>query len=77
MTNGRDERAIGTGLAGGAIATALLEALFDKGLLSLGEAKTVLDEAMIGLATVGNAEGAIQARRIIATLQSGKFAERG
>jgi hypothetical protein len=72
MTN-TNERAIGTALAGGVLAAATLEALFDKGLLTLDEARAVLDKTMIDLGSVGQAEGAVYARRLIASLQSGKF----
>ena len=74
--NGTDERAMGTALAGGAIAAAALEALFDKGLLSLEEARAVLDKAMLALGSVGQSEGIVYARRTIAALQSGKFSAR-
>jgi hypothetical protein len=74
---GTDERAMGTALAGGVIATALLEALYDKGLLNRQEARAVLGSAMISLGNVAQAEGAAFARRLVASLQSGKFAARG
>ena len=38
--------AMGSALAGGAIAVATIEALFDKGILTLDEARSVLDRAM-------------------------------
>ena len=76
MTDARDERAIGTALAGGALAAATLEALFDKGFLNLDEARAVLDKTMISLGSVGQAEGVVYARRMIASLQSGKFSAR-
>ncbi len=47
MANGFDQ-AEATGLAGGAISAALLEALFDKGVLNLA----FLDRALVSLSPV-------------------------
>jgi hypothetical protein len=68
---------IGTALAGGAIAAALLEALYDKGILNLDESRAVLDKAIKSLTPVMQMEGGMQAARIIGSLQSGKFSARG
>jgi hypothetical protein len=72
------ELAAGTALAGGAIAAALLETLFDKKILSLEEARTVLSEASRGLSPVviRTPEG-YHASQIIGQLQRGKFSARG
>jgi hypothetical protein len=72
-----DERALGTAIAGGAIATALLEALFAKGLLNLDEARGVLDHASRTVGTHYRAEGAFQATQIIGDLMRGRFSARG
>ena len=48
---------MGTALAGGVIATAFLEALYDKGLLNRQEAREVLASAMISLGNVAQAGG--------------------
>jgi hypothetical protein len=73
----RDELAAGIPLAGGAIASALLEVLFDKGILSLGESRDVLDRAMKGLAPVVQTPAGFQAAGIIGAMQRGKFTARG
>jgi hypothetical protein len=75
VMNGTDERALGTALAGGAIAAATLEALFDKGILSLEESRAVLDKAMMALGPIGS--DAVNARRIVASMMAGKFSARG
>jgi hypothetical protein len=68
--------AMGSALAGGAIAVATLEALFDKGILSLDEARAVLDRAMRSLTPVMQSPGGFQAAKVIGALQSGKFTAR-
>jgi polyhydroxyalkanoate synthesis regulator phasin len=73
-----DNQAIGSAIAGGAIATALIETLFDKGAITLDEARAVLDRAMrmIGPYARGS-EGAQNALQIIGSLQRGRFTARG
>jgi polyhydroxyalkanoate synthesis regulator phasin len=73
-----DKQALGSAIAGGAIATALIETLFDKGTITLDEARTVLDRAMrmVGAYASGN-EGAQNALQIIGSLQRGRFTARG
>ena len=70
--------ATGSALAGGAIAASLVEVLFDKGVLTLAEARTVLDRAMRTLAPhlSSHSPGAYEATQIIAGMQRGKFTER-
>jgi hypothetical protein len=41
-----DKLALGSAIAGGAIVAALIEALLDKGILSVEESRTVLDHAL-------------------------------
>jgi hypothetical protein len=72
---GNDERTMASALAGGAVAAATLEALFDKGLLTLDEARSVLDKAMMALGPFGS--DAANARRIVASMMAGKFSARG
>jgi hypothetical protein len=66
----------GTALAGGAVATALLEALFDKGVLDLTESRAVLDRALKSLAPVMQTTEGFTAANIIGALQRGKFSAR-
>jgi hypothetical protein len=70
--------ALGASIAGGAIATALIETLFDKGALTLDEARAVLERAgrMVG-AYAASSEGAQDALQIIGSLQRGRFTARG
>jgi hypothetical protein len=63
----------GAALAGGAIAAALLEALFVKGALSLDESRAVLQAAMGSLAPIIRTAQGASAVRIIGDLQRGKF----
>jgi hypothetical protein len=70
------DRTTGTSLAGGVIAAALLEALFDKGLLDLTQCRNVLDRAMKGLTPVMQTPAGWQAAQIIGSLQRGKFSAR-
>ena len=72
-----EELATGTALVGGALATALLEALFDKGILNLSESRAVLDRAMKSLAPVMQTPAGFHAAGIIGALQRGKFTARG
>lgn len=72
-----DKQALGSAIAGGAIAAALIETLFDKGILSLEEARAVLDRAMRTVGVHSRADGAFEAMKIIGSLQSGRFNARG
>jgi hypothetical protein len=71
------ELAPGTGLAGGAVAIALLEALYDKGVLDLTESRGVLDRALKALAPVIQTSQGYTASGIITALMRGKFSARG
>jgi hypothetical protein len=73
----KDDLATGTAWAGAAIAAALLETLFDKGILTREESRGVLDRAMKALAPVMQTPAGFQASRVIGTLQTGKFSARG
>jgi hypothetical protein len=71
-----DEINTGTAIAGGAIAVSLLETLFDKGILSLEDSRSVLDGAMKSLAPVMKTEAGFHASQIIGNLMRGKFSAR-
>ena len=76
MTDNTD-MAMGTALAGGAVATALLEVLFESGILTLDKSRTVLDRAMNSLAPIMQTPAGYQAAQVIGALQRGKFSARG
>lgn len=67
----------GTSLAGGAIASVLVETLFDKGILSLDESRGVLDRALRSLGPVMQTPEGFAAAQFIGSLQRGKFSARG
>jgi hypothetical protein len=66
-----------TALAGGAIASAILDVLFDKGILTLDESRSVLAKAMQALSTTIQTPEGYEASQIVASLQRGKFSARG
>jgi hypothetical protein len=72
----RVDLAMGSALAGGVIAAALVETLFDKGILSLEESRAVLDKAIRALGPIMQQPGGLQAAQIIGGMQSGKFSAR-
>jgi hypothetical protein len=72
-----DEIVAGNALAGGAIATAILETLFDKQILTLSESRAVLDMAMKGLGHVTQTPAGFQASQVITALLRGKYSARG
>jgi hypothetical protein len=71
-----DTIAQGTALAGGAVAGALIEALFDKQILTLDEARSVLDRAMKSLGPVMTTPAGYQAAQVIGGMLRGKFSAR-
>jgi hypothetical protein len=71
-----DKVALGSAIAGGAIATALIETLFDKGVLTLDESRRVLERALRTVSFHHQADGAHQAVDIITGLMRGRFSER-
>jgi hypothetical protein len=76
-TNNTNERlAIGSAIAGGALVTALIEVLFEKGALTLEESRTVLDRALHKVGVHERASGAHEAADIITKLMHGRFASR-
>jgi hypothetical protein len=71
----RTNRAIGTGLAGGAISIALLETLLEKNILTLDEARTVLRRALATATVHARSPAGAEAYRIITELARGWFSE--
>jgi hypothetical protein len=70
-------KAIGMGIAGGAIATALIDLLIEKGVIDREEARGVLESAMYRAAMyTGTLEG-LEATKIIDKLLESKIAENG
>ena len=67
------DSAMASALAGAAISEALLEALFDKEILSLDESRAILDRAMKSLTPVMLTVPGMAAAGIIGVLQRGKF----
>jgi len=67
MATGRidDKVALGSAIAGDAIAGALIETFFEKSALSLEESRTVLDRALRNLSFHNQADGAREAVGIV------------
>jgi len=74
----RDEsdQAMATALAGGAIATALLETLIDTNALTLDTARMVFDRAIRGLAPLAETAAGAKALDVIVSFERSKFAAR-
>jgi hypothetical protein len=72
-----DKLALGSAIAGGAIAVALIEVLFDKGTLTREESRTVLEHALRNVGFHQRANGAREAADIITKLMRGRFSPRG
>jgi hypothetical protein len=71
-----DKRIDGSSLAGGLIATVLLDTLRNKGILSLDECRSILDKALRAVGPdIHSAEGGA-ASRLIAGLLSGHYSAR-
>jgi polyhydroxyalkanoate synthesis regulator phasin len=72
-----DKQALASAIAGGAITAALIETLFDKGVLTLDEARAILNSAMRSISPyVQEGEAAFEASQIIGGLLRGKFSAR-
>ena len=70
-------RAIGMGIAGGAIVTALIDLLIEKGVIDRDEARGVLESAMYRAAMyTGTLEG-LEATKIIGNLLESGMAANG
>jgi hypothetical protein len=74
--NTGEKLALGSAIAGGALAAALLEMLFDKGALTLEESRTVLERALYNIGVHQRAIGGREAADIITKLMHGRFATR-
>jgi polyhydroxyalkanoate synthesis regulator phasin len=68
-----DKLALGSAIAGGAIVAALIEVLLDKGILSVEEARTVLDRALRNVGFHQRADGGREAADLITKLMRGRF----
>jgi len=77
MSDAESTRSHATALAGRAIASAILEALFTKGLLTLDESRGVLDRATRAIHPHIRTPEGHEAMQIIASLQHGRFAAHG
>lgn len=71
-----ETRAKATALTGACIATALLDTLHSKGILTLDEARDVLKSAMQQIGLNSQAPEAYVASGMISTMLSGKFTAR-
>jgi hypothetical protein len=77
MSNTSDIKAAGTGLVGGAIASALLDILIEKNVITRADVRAVLDRASVAIsAHVGTPAGK-EAIQTIAILMTGRFSEDG
>ena len=67
---------LGLAIAGGALASALLDVLYSKDLLSLNEARDVLESATRVLnETYSTSDGVFEAKGIIAAMMLSRFRE--
>ena len=77
MTDTATTKAIGMGIAGGAIAAALIDRLIEKGVIDHEEVRGVLESAMYRAAMyTGTFEG-LEATKVIANLLETGFAAEG
>lgn len=68
-----DKLALGSAIAGGAIAAALLETLLEKGMLSLEESRAILERALRNVGFHQRSTGAREAADVITKLMRGRF----
>lgn len=69
-------RAAATALAGACIASATLDKLLDKGVITLDDAREILNAAMRQVGTNSQAPGAYEANGIIGNMLAGRFTAR-
>ena len=74
--NTPNQTPLATGLAGGVISAATLEKLVEKKVLTLDEARTILDSAMKALAPLARSGAGEQALRMIGSMRVVKFTKR-
>lgn len=72
-----DKQAMGSAIAGGAIATAMIETLLDNQIITLDQARDMLQRALRTIGIYSGADGAYEASRIIQDLLGGRFSARG
>ncbi len=77
MTHESDIKAAAAGLAGGAIAAALLDTLLDKKVITLADARSVLDRASNAISSHVGTPAGREAIQTIAILMTGRFSEHG
>jgi polyhydroxyalkanoate synthesis regulator phasin len=70
------ERADGSALAGGLLAAALLDALVDKGALTIDDARSVIDKAMRALGPDIQTPVGYTASQVLQSLLVGKYSKR-
>jgi hypothetical protein len=75
MINTSDIKAAGTGLVGGAIASALLDILIERILITLADARAVLDRAALAISAHVGTPARKEAIGTIAILRTGRFSE--
>jgi hypothetical protein len=75
MSNSSDIKAAGTGLAGGAIASALLDILIEKNVITLADARAVIDRAALAISAHGGTPAGKEAIQTITTLRINRFSE--
>jgi hypothetical protein len=77
MSNTTDIKIPGAGLVGGAIASALLETLLAKNVLTLNEVRAVLDRAMQIASKHSGTPAGHEAIQIIGIMMADRFSEHG
>jgi hypothetical protein len=75
--SGINEKALGAGLAGGAIAVAMLETLVEKNILSVADARNVLGRALTISSQYSTIPEGREAMATIGILQHGRFPQSG
>ena len=69
-----DPKALGTSMAGGAIASALLDYLVRDGIIRADAAREILQSALISVSQYSTLPEGQEAMQTIGILQSGRFA---
>ena len=75
--SGINEKALGAGLAGGAIAVAMLETLVEKNILSVADARNVLGRALTISIQYSSIPEGRESMATIVILQHGRFPQSG
>jgi prephenate dehydrogenase len=77
MPDTKDIRITGAGLVGGAIASALLETLLEKNVLTLNEVRAVLERAIRIASRHSGTPAGHEALQIIGVMMADRFPEHG